>query len=361
MGRDSNGQPTPLSGVALSIDKSALIAITNAQGMYGFGRLTAGPHLISLQPQSLPAAASIPDSMISQKVVVRDGEIATLDFVASPLGSIAGSIMFDPELAPDHSGPVMNAYVVAEPGDYAAISNDDGSFLLDNLPAGTYTLDIDPETVPADTGSEGSQSVTVGPDGHVEGIRFVVGHKQKAVVFSLKSGGETVATNMALQETALPPGGATELSVDGDARARSVIVTAFDKHIALSYDKKRRKWVGLLIVPIDVPAGNATILADVDAKQQATASADLKIDPAIPIATFTLNPRRPMRGQYVQVRARFLADVHSGDTIRWLDGQLTKLSSPLTGRVYEFTVKISVQPMRGMLLTKQGQLPIILR
>jgi hypothetical protein len=68
-----------------------------------------------------------------------------------------------------------------------------------------------------------------------------------------------------------------------------------------------------------------------------------------------------MRGQYVQVRARFLADVHPGDKIRWLDGQLTKLGAPLTGRVYEFTVKISVQPMRGMLLTKQGQLPIILR
>lgn len=361
MGHDSNGQPMPLSGVVLTIDKGSLISTTDSQGMYGFGRLAAGQHVVSLQQQSLPATASMPEAMTTQKVVVRDGEIASLDFIASPLGSIAGTVVFDQSLAPDHTGAVMNAYVVAEPGDYAAISNDDGTFLLDNVPAGTYTLDIDPETVPADTGSAGPQSVTVGPDGHIEGIQFVIGHKQKAVVFSLKSAEQTVAASMSLQETALPPGGATEISVDGDGRARSVVATVFDRRIALSYDKKRKKWIGLLVVPADATPGNVTVLADVDAAQKATASADLKVDPALPIATFTLTPHRPMRGQYAQVRARFLADVHSGDKIRWLDGQLTKLGAPVTGRVYAFTVKISVQPMRGVLLTKQGQLPIILR
>jgi hypothetical protein len=361
MGRDSNGQPQPISGVVLTIDKGALLTTTDAQGIYGFGRLDAGTHIVSVQPQSLPAMAAMPEAMTTQKVVVRDGEIATLDFIASPLGSIAGTIVFDPSLAPDHSGPVMNAYVVAEPGDYAAISNDDGTFLLDNIPAGTYTLDIDPETVPADTGSAGPQSITLGPDGHIQGIQFVVGRKQKTVVFSLKSEVQAVAANMSLRESLLPPGGATEISVDGDGRARSVVATAFDKRIELTYDKKRKKWVGLLIVPLDATPGNVTILADVDAAQKATASADLKIDPALPVATFSMTPHRPMRGQYVQARARFLADVHPGDRIRWLDGQLTKLGSPLTGRVYEFTVKISVQPMRGLLLTKQGQLPIILR
>jgi hypothetical protein len=87
----------------------------------------------------------------------------------------------------------------------------------------------------------------------------------------------------------------------------------------------------------------------------------MKVDPSVPLATFVLTPRRPMRGQYVQVRARFLADVHPGDRIRWLDGQITKLSHPITGRVYEFTVKISVQPLSGVLLTRSGELPITLR
>ena len=361
MGRDSTGALVPMGGVVLSIDKSALIATTDAQGIYGFGRLTAGTHVVSVQTESLPAAASIPASALNQKVVVRDGEIETLDFLASPLGSIAGTVVFDASLAPDHTGPVMNAYVVAEPGDYAAISNDDGTFLLDNLPAGTYSLDIDPETVPADTGSGGAQTVTVGADGHVEGIQFVVGRKQKNVVFSLKSMGVAQAANMDLQESTLPPGGATEVSVDAGSTAKSVVVTAFSETYHLAYDKRRKKWIGMLAVPIATPPGTTSILADVNGPQKATASADLKIDPAVPIASFTLTPRRPARGQYVTVKARFLADVHAGDRIRWYDGQVTKLAEPLTGRVYLFTVKISVQPMRGLLLTKQGQLPIILR
>jgi hypothetical protein len=114
-------------------------------------------------------------------------------------------------------------------------------------------------------------------------------------------------------------------------------------------------------VPVAAPPGTATILADVNGPQKATASADLKVDPAMPIATFTMTPRRPMRGQYVAVRARFVADVHPGDRIHWFDGQITKLATPITGRVFAFTVKISEQPMRGLLLTRQGQLPITLR
>lgn len=361
MGRDSTGAPIPIGGVVLSIDKSALIATTDAQGVYGFGRLAAGTHIVSVQTESLPAAASIPAASLNQKVVVRDGEIETLDFLASPLGSIAGTVVFDSALAPDHAGPVMNAYVVAEPGDYAAITNDDGSFLLDNLPSGTYSLDIDPETVPADTGSSGAQTVTLGGEGHVDGIQFVVGRKQKSVVFSLKSMDSAQAANMDLQESVLPPGGATEVAVDAGAHAKSVNVTAFNQTLHLAYDKRRNKWVGILVVPIGTPPGSTSILADVNGPQKAAASADLKVDPSVPVASFTLTPRRPARGQYVTVKARFLADVHPGDRIRWYDGQVTKLAEPLTGRVYEFTVKISVQPMRGLLLTRQGQLPIILR
>jgi hypothetical protein len=138
-------------------------------------------------------------------------------------------------------------------------------------------------------------------------------------------------------------------------------VSAFDRTLNLTYDKPRGKWIGTLVVPVTAAPGTQTILADVKGPQNASASADLRIDPAIPIATFTMTPRRPMRGQYVQVRARFVADVREGDKIRWSDGQITKLRAPITGRIFEFTVKISVQPMHGSLLTRQGQLPITLR
>lgn len=361
LGRDSGGQLVPLPGVVLTLDNAGGISTTGPDGSYGFGRLAAGTHVVAVQTSSLPAMASLASDMTQQKIVVRTGEISTLDFTAKPLGSISGFVVFDPSLGPSHSGGVLNAYVVAEPGDYAAITNEDGSFLLDNMPAGSYSLDLDPETVPKDMGNAGgAQTVTVDPGAHVQGIRFVVGTVQKNVVFTLKAVGPTMPT-VALAESTLPPGGATEVAVEADAAAKSVMAAAFGKITPLVYDKSRKKWVGTIDVPLAAPSGTSSIHINVKAAQAAEAFADMTIDPKMPLATFTMTPRKPARGQYVTVRARFFADVHPGDEIRWLDGQITKLSHPLTGRVYEFTVKISEQPLGGLLLTRQGELPITLR
>ena len=360
-GRDSDGQLTPISNAMLTIDKNGPTAITGSNGEYGFGKLFAGTHTITVAVASLPATVSLAQDTTTQKVTVLNGVIATLDFTASPLGSIAGRVVYDDALAPDFKGGVLNAYVVAEPGDYAAITNEDGSFLLDNVPPGTYTLDVDPETVPADTGNiSGSQAITLKSLEHVEGVQFRIGHKEKQVVFSFKAT-EAASASMTLQESTLPPGGSTEVSVDADEKARSVTLNAFDKTYPLTYSRSRKKWIGTVDVPLHTGAGTVTLLADVKGSQNATASADLKVDPSMQIATFVTTPRHPARGQYADVRARFLADVRAGDSIRWVDGQITKLSRPITGRVFEFTVKISEQPMAGTLLTRQGQLPITLR
>ena len=50
-------------------------------------------------------------------------------------------------------------YVVAEPGEHAVITDDDGAFLLDNLPPGKYTLSVDGDTLPD------GLSVLSGPEG----------------------------------------------------------------------------------------------------------------------------------------------------------------------------------------------------
>lgn len=360
-GRDASGNLIPLQGVVLTLDTDGGISTTGPDGLYGFGRLTAGPHVVTVQTSSLPAMASLASDMTKQKIVVRTGQISTLNFTAKPLGSISGFVVFDPSMAPAQKGGVLNAYVVAEPGDYAAITNEDGSFMLDNMPAGTYSLDLDPETVPKDTGNvSGPQTVTVNPGANVQGVRFLVGTVQKNVVFTLKAVGP-LAPSVSFEESTLPPGGATEIAVDADAKAKRVEAKAFGKTVPLAYDKGRKKWIGMIVVPLSAPSGTTTIDVNVKGAQPASTSADMTVDPKMPLVTFTMTPRRPAIGQYVTVRARFLADVHPGDKIRWLDGQITKLSRPITGRVYEFTVKISIQPMHALLLTRQGDLPITLR
>lgn len=361
-GRDSGGAPEPLENVDVKLDDTTY-SRTDDLGAYSFGRLSAGTHVVTVVETSLPASATFSKAAEKQTVVVRNGEVSTLDFTANPLGSIAGFVTFAPGLA-DHKGGVFNAYVVAEPGDYAAITDEDGSYMLDNLPAGTYTIDIDPETVPENTGTaNGTQTVTLDGNENKQGVNFSVGRKLKQVVFSLKAT-ETLPASMTLSEPVLPPNGATEAIVDAGDDAKSVTAHAFGKSVPLSYDAKRKVWIATIVVPPVVPAGKATIVADVKSgkgKASTSVYADLTVNPSIPLVTFKITPPHPVIGQYVTVRARFLADVRPGDTIRWPNGQITKLSRPVTGRVYVFSVKISEPLMRGLLLTRQAELPITLR
>ncbi len=361
--RDSSGELVPLSGVALRLDDTTN-ATTDILGAYSFGRLTPGPHTVEIINSSLPAMVAFSKTAQTQKVTVREGEIQTLDFKASPLGSISGFVKYGSALAPDYTGGAYNAYVVAEPGDYAAITNEDGSYELDDLPAGTYTVDIDPETIPDGTGNaSGPIAVDFSGTGNRQDVDFTLVKKQKQVVFTLQST-QTVQANLSLSEPALPPHGVAYAILDAGGPATSASVTAFGATTTMKYDARLKRWIAPVVVPENAPSGKNTIEAEASGlpgRQSASATAGLNVDPSIPLVSFKMTPSHASLGEYVSVRARFLLDVRAGDSIRWLDGQVTKLSRPVTGRVFVFTVKISERLMHGLLLTKQGQLPITLR
>ncbi|GAC1354919.1 MAG: hypothetical protein NVSMB31_15240 [Vulcanimicrobiaceae bacterium] len=358
-GRDASGSLTPLNAVALKIDDSGQNVVTSPYGAFGFGRLLAGTHVVKLIAQSLPANVAFSGD-VSKTVVVRTGEIAPMEFIADPLGSIAGHVMFDAGLGAEHQGAVQNAYVVANPGDHAAITNEDGTFIIDNLPAGMYTVDLDPETLPEETGvTSGSIAVDLKATEQREGLNFSIGHKQKAVVFSLHQD-ETPAT-MTLSEPVLPPSGATQVKVVTPYAATKVTVAAFGRSISLEPDKAHRQWTGTIVVPGDVSAGPVEVAGEALGGKGAQASATLRVDNRMSIATFILDPARPEKGQYVRVRARFLADVKPGDTIVWQDGSRTRLGRPIRGRLFEFTIKVNFFPYRGFILIGGSKLPIILR
>ena len=123
----------------------------------------------------------------------------------------------------------------------------------------------------------------------------------------------------------------------------------------------KREWRATLVVPASAPAGPAELHAEVVGQKSTEASGTLSVDNKLPIETATLDPSRPVPHQYVRVRMRFLADVKPGMVIHWEDGAQTRLDRPITGRVYQFSVKVNFLPYRGFLLIGGTKLPITLK
>src|SRR5438270_707013 len=82
LGRDAAGALFPIPSVVLRLDDT-LITTTGPLGAYGFGRLSAGTHVVSVEPSSVVANVGFAD--LKKTVVVRNGEISTADFTAAPL------------------------------------------------------------------------------------------------------------------------------------------------------------------------------------------------------------------------------------------------------------------------------------
>jgi hypothetical protein len=360
-GTDPLGNPIPLSNVQLRVDGGAY-AQTDNSGAFGFGGLSAGQHVVTVIPQSIPASADFAPSDLTQKVSVSDGRYATLDFHAQLLGSIAGTILYAKDMDQQAGLGVLNAYVVAEPGEHAAIDEDDGSFIIDNLPAGDYTVSVDPETIKADLGAApDSVTVHLGPGEHYKGLQFSVGRFEKKVVFSLLSGGGAGAPpsepTMRLSETRLPPRGTTTVAISAPADAKDVSATAFGKHVDLAYDKEVAKWLGEVDVPVHAAAGQYPVDGSV-LGNAISPSATLAVDPKLPLVIVQLLSHNNVVGQTVTVRARFLVDVHEGDKIVWDDGTQTVLGKPVSGRVFTFQKQLTLLPLHGRLLTPRGPIPI---
>lgn len=112
-----------------------------------------------------------------------------------------------------------------------------------------------------------------------------------------------------------------------------------------------------MLVPLGTRNGSAPIeVSAASVVQRAT----VMVDASMPIATLTLIPANPSVGSYATVRARFAAPVRQGDRIRWEDGTVSILGKPLSGRVFQITVKITKLPLAGLLYCTGEVLPITL-
>jgi hypothetical protein len=349
---------TPISGVAVLLDDKTR-TVTDAHGMFAYGGLAAGTHTISIVPETFPANFGLSGDT-KQKITVTSGESSRLSFVGAPLGSIAGTVTFD--TGQDQAGKgVANAYVVANPGDHAAITDDDGAYLIDNLPPGDYTLSVDPETLAEGltVTSETDVQAHLGGGAHLTGEEFRIGEGEKGVVFTFNGSETNVVTAQAVTKR-LPPGASTSIIAKTSQPVTKVTASIGGSSSSLVYHANDKSWVGYVRIPPGMQRGNAAITVEATGKSSGATDVPIVVDPEIPIATVKLNPAQPQRGQYVHVTAHFLVDAKAGDKIIWQDGTFVILPKPRTGRYFEFDVKITSIPFRGALLTASGQLPITL-
>ncbi len=352
----TSGQDRGVENVAVRLDGGD-IAITGPLGDFGFGRLKPGPHSLEVLDASLPADLQLVDR--KRTVATQAGVTSRADFFSAALGSISGKLVASAAGRDVPDGPIANAYVVANPGERAVISNEDGTYTIDNLPAGTYTLAVDADSLPPDTdANDGARTVEVHSGERIEGVLFTIGEKLRAIDFTFSAGSKETPLSLSLAARKLPPGGVTGVTARVSANVAEVTLRAFGNTVALIKTGKQNIYSGRLVVPFDAKPGVVNVIASIGGAHPTTASATVEVDKSLPLVRVDIDPRRPAIGQYVRVRAGFIADVSPGDVITWQDGTTTKIPVFTGLRIATFTVKVSAVPFHGIIRTKTLPIPI---
>ncbi|MDQ6929224.1 MAG: hypothetical protein M3126_00980 [Candidatus Eremiobacteraeota bacterium] len=348
-----------LSNVTIAVDGLAR-TVTDSSGRYQIGRLLPGTHTVAVVTESLPADVQL-DGAPARQITIAQGALSQMDFVAKGLGAIKGTVLVSAGLGASELSGAKDVYVVASPGDHAAITDPDGAFELDNLPLGTYTLTVDPQTIPDD------QSVIESPEGPfivtgadpVSGLIFKLGRRAKEVVFSF-SGSKHADVTAVLSPDHAPPGALVDVAVttsERDARAVSASSDLLGK-VALRRVSEGR-YAGTFLVP-RLPGGDVPLHVAVGGKSTGSTDALLTVDPKIPLVYTRLSPAHPRPGSLAKVTAKILADV-AGQKIVFADGYTVTLP-PGRGRLFSFEVRIWSHglPYPGTISTRHGAVPIVL-
>jgi hypothetical protein len=353
--QEQNGVKRPLGGLSILIDGLQTVS-TTADGHYQVGRLGTGAHTVQIVESTVPSTVAFLGDK-KRTVTVTPGTLTQLEFIATPLGSISGTV-----LAPSDGGfgqlvGLHNVYVVAQPGEHAVITDDDGTFILDNMAPGTYTLTVDPDTVPEGlsvlSGPEGPLSI--GGGASIAGVVFKLGAGAKDVVYTFNDG-KRESIQVVAEPASVPPG--AQLRIRASTNAKDVKGLFVESDVfgafALKFDPHRGVWLGTTTVP-SLTKGDYAVTITARRKDVKDGSALVPVDPAIPLFAFRMTPSAPQAGQTVKVTMKSLAGVEEGDTLVFEDGYKIALPRP-TGRVFSFDMRIWRKglPYGGNVVTKRG-------
>jgi len=149
-------------------------AKTDSQGRFKLSHVLPGAHTIEIAPTSLSADLS-PDKF-SADVNVKAGKTSQVDFTIRHVAQILGSV----KVLPDALGqvdPTAGIGITITAGqNYATTTDQDGHFILGDIPAGTYSVALNKGTIPPDFSVDGPDSftVTVVPDQPSPVVQFTI-------------------------------------------------------------------------------------------------------------------------------------------------------------------------------------------
>ncbi len=350
---NGDGSSTPLAGVTITVDKE-VSTTSGPDGRYQVGRLTNGSHTVAIDTATLPASVGLTGT--PQRVVtVSQGNVTSVDWAVVGMAVIAGHVMYSPDAGMGEVHAAKDVYVLAQPGDHAAITNEDGSFALADLPPGVYTLSVDPDTVPDELG------VTQGPDKpypiqggeHIGGIDFMLGAKAKDVVFSF-SDQKKVPLAVRLLPEVVPPGAAIRVSVRPGITVEKGTIrleSDFGPPAALRFDPHASAYSGWFHVPTSLQNGNYAVRVVLEGERSGAAESAFTVDNALPLVSVRTIPSHPQPGHTIRVLAKILAPVEPGDTIKFEDGYTVTLPAG-NGSVYAFDIRLWAKglPYRGSIV-----------
>jgi hypothetical protein len=147
---------------------------TDSRGRFKLTHIPPGTHAVQIDPASLPADLS-PDKFETD-IEVKAGKTSDVVFSIRRVSQILGSI----KVLPDALGqvdPTANIGVTITAGEnYATTTDQDGHFVLGDVPAGTYTVALNKGTIPPDFVVEGPDTftVTVVPDQPSPVVQFTI-------------------------------------------------------------------------------------------------------------------------------------------------------------------------------------------
>jgi hypothetical protein len=360
---DANGHKRGLGGVGIAVDGIQAVT-TTPDGHYAVGRLSPGAHTVEVIESTLPSTVAFTSDK-KKTVTVTPGTSTPVNFVATPLGSIAGNVLSPADGGFGQLIGMKNVYVVAQPGDHAVITDDDGGFILDNMPPGTYTITVDPDTIPEGLGVLSGPEGTVPLEGGaaVSGLVFKLGAGAKQVVFTFNDG-KRQPIQVTTDPATAPPGAILRITARvglKDVKAMAVESDVFGG-FPLRLDPRSGAWTGAVVVP-SLAKGDYALSVTAHRKDATDASALIPIDPAIPLFAVRFSPRSPEPGHSIKVMLKTLAPVEEGDALLFEDGYKIALPKP-TGHVFTFDMRLWRKglPYSANLVTKRGQnYPISLR